>query len=80
MPVGGGMGVFEILKTNGDTMLIPVIFITAYPNEETQRKVLEMGAEDFIAKPLNIEELMAKVKKALGEDIKKKDADGGQSG
>jgi DNA-binding response OmpR family regulator len=74
MPVGGGMGVFKNLKMNTETMLIPVIFITAYPSEEMQSKVLEMGAEDFITKPFNADELMAKVRKALGEDIQKKGA------
>jgi DNA-binding response OmpR family regulator len=69
MPVGGGMGVFENLRMNSNTMLIPIIFITAHPSEEIKRKVLEMGAEDFIAKPFNADELLAKVRKALREDV-----------
>jgi len=74
MPVGGGMGVFENLRMTTDTMLIPIIFITAHPSEEIQRKVMEMGAEDFIAKPFDADELLAKVRKALGEDVDKSQA------
>jgi DNA-binding response OmpR family regulator len=68
MPAGGGVSVFENLLKTGDTMMTPVIFITAYPDEELRRKVLEMGAEDFIPKPFDPEELIAKIKKALQED------------
>jgi len=74
IPVGGGIGVFENLRMTTDTMLIPIIFITAHPSEEIRRRVLEMGAEDFIAKPFDADELLAKVRKALGEDIEKDQA------
>ncbi len=67
MPAGGGMSVFENLRMAGDTMLIPVIFITAYPSDEVRQKVMDMGAADFIAKPFDADDLLAKVKKALGE-------------
>ena len=68
MPAGGGLNVFENLRMTTDTMMIPIIFITAHPSDELKRKVLEMGAEDFIAKPFNADDLLAKVKKALKED------------
>jgi FixJ family two-component response regulator len=50
------------------TESIPVIFITAYPSVEIKKKVLEMGAMDFITKPFTSEELLPKVKRALKED------------
>ena len=68
MPAGGGINVFENLRMICETMMIPVIFITAHPSEEIERRVMEMGAAAFIAKPFNPDELLAKVKKALGED------------
>jgi len=69
MPAGGGVSVYESLKDLIDTAITPVIFITAYPSEETRQKVLEMGAEDFITKPFEPLDLLAKVRKALGEDV-----------
>jgi len=67
MPAGDGVTVFENLHVLGDTWLIPVIFITAYPSEEIRQKVLDMGAVDFLTKPFDAEELLDKVRKALGE-------------
>lgn len=67
MPAGGGVHAFESLRALPETMLIPVIFITAHPSEEIQNQVLEMGAEDFVAKPFEADDLIAKVKKALGD-------------
>ena len=67
MPAGDGIGVYEKLKISSETAVIPVIFITAYANDEIVRKVLEMGAAGFIAKPFNTETLLNKVKTILGE-------------
>ena len=68
MPTVGGVSAFESLQMYSRTESIPVIFITAYPSAEIKKKVLEMGATDFIAKPFTPEELLPKVKRALNED------------
>jgi two-component system alkaline phosphatase synthesis response regulator PhoP len=67
MPSGSGVSVFEQLKKYIKTLFIPVIFITAYPSDYIREKVMEMGAEDFITKPFDPDELVFKVKKALGD-------------
>ena len=69
MPAGGGISVFDNLRANNSTMMIPVIFITAHPNEDIWREVMEKGAEGFITKPFNADDLLAKVKKVLKEDV-----------
>jgi DNA-binding response OmpR family regulator len=73
MPVGGGKGVFENLRMTSDTMMIPIIFITAYADDELRRTLLEMGAVDVVTKPFNADELLEKVKKALKEEVDTKD-------
>jgi len=73
MPAGGGMSVIENLKMASNTMLIPIICITAEASPEVKRKAIELGAEDFLAKPFHAEELLARVKKALGEDTPPKE-------
>lgn len=67
MPSGGGVSVYEQLKKYIKTLFIPVIFITAFPSEEARKRVMEMGAEDFISKPFDPNELLSKVRKALGD-------------
>jgi DNA-binding response OmpR family regulator len=72
MPAGGGMTVCGHLKESIETMAIPIIFITAHPSDELRQKAREMGVEDFIAKPFNDEELIAKIRKILGEEVPEK--------
>ncbi len=67
MPAGGGLTVLENLRMAADTMMTPVIFVTAYPSDEARQKALELGAADFIPKPFDPDELITKIKKALGE-------------
>jgi DNA-binding response OmpR family regulator len=67
MPAGGGGGFFENLKARVNTSMIPVIFITAYPSKDIKDLILSFGAAGFIPKPINPDELLRKVKLALGE-------------
>lgn len=67
MPAGGGISVMDSLRNSAATSVIPVIVITAYPNPEIQQKVLEMGAVDFISKPFKAEDVLSRIRKALGE-------------
>ena len=68
MPAGGGVSAYESLGNMSDTMTTPVIFITAYPSDKIEKQVREMGAVDFIHKPFDSEDLLQKVRTALGED------------
>ena len=67
MPAGGGNSVLENLGRSIDVFNTPVLVMTAYPSDATRQKALEMGAADFITKPFKPEEILTKVKKALGE-------------
>lgn len=68
MPAGGGIHAFETFQALPETIITPVIFITAYATEEIRKQVLEMGAEDFITKPFDSDDLLRKVRKALGDE------------
>jgi len=67
MPAGGGISAMDHLGKSADTAVIPVIVITAYPSPEIQQKVNEMGAVDFIAKPFEAEDMLARIRRALNE-------------
>jgi DNA-binding response OmpR family regulator len=69
MPTIGGVAAFDNMKMYARTKNIPVIFITAFPGEEVRNKAMELGAADFIAKPFDSEELVAKIKKVLKIDV-----------
>jgi two-component system response regulator PrrA len=69
MPTIGGISAFDSMKLYSRTKNIPVIFITAFPGQEVRERAMELGAADFIAKPFDSEELIAKVKKVLKLDL-----------
>lgn len=66
MPAGSGETVFESLQISAQTMLIPVIFISAHGDEELKTRMKELGAVDFIDKPFETEDLLERVKSVLG--------------
>jgi len=63
MPGADGMKVLKTAKEIDED--IQVIFITAYASIENAVQAMEKGAYTFLTKPLNLEELRAKVKKAI---------------
>lgn len=67
MPAGSGISVLDNLKMSVATSTTSIIVMTAYPSEEIKQRALEMGAVDFIVKPFKPEEVLQKVRKALGE-------------
>ncbi len=65
MPDISGFEVCKILVNNEKTKHIPVILVTAKASAEDTKEGLEAGAFDYIKKPFNRIELMARVKSAL---------------
>ena len=64
----GEMSGFQMarkLKNNHDTAHIPIIFITAMDGEDDLVKGLNIGADDYIAKPLSMKEVKARVRAVL---------------
>lgn len=68
MPRKGGIHAFEILQSTHTTEMIPVIFITAFPNPEVKKQVMKMGAKDFISKPYDGNVVMEKIKTILNNN------------
>jgi len=65
MPEMDGHEVCARLKADEATRNIPVIFVTSHTNAEEETKGLEVGAIDFIAKPVNPAVVRARVKTHL---------------
>ena len=64
----GEMSGFQMarkLKGNPATAQIPIIFITALDGEDNLVKGLNIGADDYIAKPLSMKEVKARVRAVL---------------
>ena len=64
----GEMSGFQMarrLKDDPETAHIPIIFITALDTEDDTVKGLNIGADDYIAKPLSMREVKARVKAVM---------------
>ncbi|HQV31511.1 MAG TPA: hybrid sensor histidine kinase/response regulator [Calditrichia bacterium] len=61
MPDMDGFTVCEAIKKNPDTAEIPVIFLTAKTENEDKLRGFEVGGADYIAKPFQSEEVIARV-------------------
>lgn len=60
-----GFRMARLLKTNPETARIPVIFCTAKDTEDDTVAGLNLGADDYIAKPFSIREVLARVRSVL---------------
>lgn len=65
MPEMDGIETCAKLKENEDTEAIPIIFITAKSSKEGKLEGLGVGAVDYITKPIDLEETLARVKTQL---------------
>ncbi|MCP3868276.1 MAG: response regulator, partial [Gammaproteobacteria bacterium] len=65
MPGLDGYEVTHRLKTNPSTKGIPIILVTALNDPDDRARGLESGAEDFLTKPINPEEIEARIQSML---------------
>ena len=65
MPEIDGLSVLRRLRSDPGTSSIPVIVLTARSLAEDRVKGLDLGADDYITKPFDLEELIARVRTVL---------------
>ena len=65
MPVMDEFTACKLLKEDEDTRPIPIIIMTALDRVEDRIQGIEAGADDFLTKPVNDRELLARIQTAL---------------
>jgi len=65
MPEMSGYETCARIRARPDTALLPVVLVTALDASEDRIKGIEAGADDFLSKPINTEELLARVRSLL---------------
>jgi CheY-like chemotaxis protein len=66
MPGGTGLEVLKRLRMSTKTQHIPVIVVSGNESEETEKAVRDLGAADFLHKPVEKNQLCDTVNRALG--------------
>lgn len=65
MPVMNGYDATKALKNDPDTKHIKIVAVTSFAMLGDREEILEAGADDYIAKPINTRELPERVKRLL---------------
>src|SRR5262249_6760419 len=65
MPIMDGLTACRILKEDDETRLIPVVIMTGLDGFDDRIQGIEAGADDFLTKPVNQRELLARMQTAL---------------
>jgi len=65
MPVMSGYDLLKAMRADEALRVIPVILLTARAGTEARVESLEAGADDYVSKPFNEEELVARIKNQL---------------
>ena len=65
MPKMDGITVVEHMRSESGLKDIPVIFLTARSDEKTEVRGLDMGADDFLTKPISTAKLVSRIKAVL---------------
>ncbi|AUC81152.1 response regulator [Lacinutrix sp. Bg11-31] len=89
MPETDGYGVLEAVSNNEKTKHIPFIFLSAKTEHKEIRRGMDLGADDYLTKPFEEEELVSAIEsrlaksqilaKIISEDSKTKDTNGKDS-
>ncbi len=71
MPEMDGYEVLRELKSTAKTSVIPVIITSSLAEEEDKEKAFELGADEYILKPFELETLLEVIKICMVNDSKK---------
>ena len=65
MPGKDGFDLLKTLKGNSDTKDIPMVMLTGVKDQEIKRRALDSGATDLLNKPIDFEDLLARLNSSI---------------
>ena len=70
LPDEDGLSIVKKLRSDRETVLVPIIMVTAKTTEIDKVKGLDIGADDYMTKPFGVMELISRVKAMLRRSAK----------
>lgn len=71
MPIMNGHETLERLKNSPELKDIPVIMFTAFSDAKDVTKAVELGVTDYVTKPFDYTDLIAKITNILGNKVQR---------
>jgi DNA-binding response OmpR family regulator len=65
MPQMDGFEVCQTLKNDPNTQFVPVVMVTALKERDDKLRGIEVGADDFLTKPIDRVELLTRIKSLI---------------
>lgn len=65
LPDEDGLSIVKRLRADKETVMIPIILVTAKTTEIDKVKGLDLGADDYLTKPFGVMELISRIKALL---------------
>lgn len=73
LPDHDGFAVFEALKSEPDSRAVQVVFLDAQPSQAHEIQALDLGALDYLAKPLHPRLLLRRISNLMGREMLRKE-------
>lgn len=73
LPIMNGWQATERIRKRAETRHIPIIALTAYALSEDRYRALNIGCDDFEAKPIDFDRLIRKIEKLLSESPRQRE-------
>ncbi|MCT7959982.1 response regulator [Laspinema sp. D1] len=65
MPDMSGYELCHLIKSDPNTLHIPIIFLSANDDSSERKKAIRLGGSDYLTKPFNIENLVVSIRKHI---------------
>ena len=65
MPNGDGEFVIKSLRANNGTQDIPIVVLTGMSDRKLRKRILALGADEYLRKPINFDELLRSIEKYI---------------
>jgi adenylate cyclase len=65
MPGEDGFSICRKLRANPQNAMLPIVMVTSLDSKDDRVRGLEAGADDFLSKPINVHELIARVRSLM---------------
>ena len=65
MPELDGYGVLKSLREDSETAMIPFMFLTASADRNNLQRIRDMGMNDYILKPFNVDKFLVAISNRL---------------